>query len=349
MEKEFVRKILNDFNRISIDFDVYIIANVVSKTINDCTFSFNHAVEDEFFSRTEFAEIASAIFNVFGYVKVFYSEIEFIQYILEKNINQNECIVYNFARDGIVPGKKSLIPAFCDLLNIRFTGSNSFVISLLREKYIYTILLENFNILVPITEKYIKDKGFIKPVDFNNKKILVKQINESASIGLDEKNIFVYDNQSHFKLNQICEKMNIKEVLVQEYISGIECEVLVIEKNHEFHALDPIGIKIKGSTILNSNISNSYSYDFFLLESKVKKEICHNIRKKAEKAAKILGIKNYARFDFRIYNDLFYLIDIAGTPYTIKHSSINYLFTKIYKLEYKDIYKVIVACMLEKD
>lgn len=64
----------------------------------------------------------------------------------------------------------------------------------------------------------------------------------------------------------------------------------------------------------------------------------------AEKAAKILNIKDYARFDFRINSSNgVYLIDIAGTPYSIKHSSIAYLFCNIYGYNYKDIYKTIAA------
>ena len=47
----------------------------------------------------------------------------------------------------------------------------------------------------------------------------------------------------------------------------------------------------------------------------------------ATKAASILNIKDYARFDFRIKNGVPYLFDIAGTPYTIHHSSISYLFS----------------------
>ena len=66
----------------------------------------------------------------------------------------------------------------------------------------------------------------------------------------------------------------------------------------------------------------------------------------ATKAARVLGIKDYARFDFRIKGSIPYLIDIAGTPYTIYHSSIAYLFINHYHLPYESIYKIIVSCML---
>ena len=58
------------------------------------------------------------------------------------------------------------------------------------------------------------------------------------------------------------------------------------------------------------------------------------------------SVYDYARFDFRIKKGVPYLFDIAGTPYTIYHSSIAYLFTQYYQMPYENIYKVIVACML---
>lgn len=134
--RETIFSILNYYNESKIDFDVYIVADAQFKTCKYMSEQIIHADENEFFSRTEFAEIVSAIFNCFGFARVFYSEIEFIKYVLDNNILKSECIVYNFSRDGRANGKKSLIPAFCDLLNIKYTGSDAFVISLLRNKYV---------------------------------------------------------------------------------------------------------------------------------------------------------------------------------------------------------------------
>lgn len=351
MEKEFVINVLRNFKKLDKDFDVYIIADVEKKTIKENNQIKEHANESEFFSRKEFSEIASAIFNVFGFVKVFYSELEFIKYILEKDIKNDECIVYNFARDGIKVGKKSLIPSFCDLLNIKYTGSNAFTISLLREKYLFSLYLSTHKITIPKTYKYMKNKGFVYNKPDNNTKLIVKYINESASMGIDENNIISYKNlnESTNLINDLAVKMNSNELLIQEYIDGIECEVFVFEYDNSFHALDPIGININNSCIINSTISNTYNYDFYLLENSIDKNICEEIKYCAEKVALYLGINNYARFDFRIdKRNKFYLIDIAGTPYTIQHSSIAFLFTNIYHLEYNDIYKMVVSSLISK-
>ena len=343
-EIKTVRSILEYYEKINIDFDVYIVADTQKKTCKYMPERIIHANEDEFFSRTEFAEITSAIFNCFGFVRVFYSEIEFIQYILEHNIVQSDYIIYNFSRDGRANGKKSLIPAFCDLLRIKYTGSDAFVISLLRNKYIYTKFLEQNKITVPKSLLFDKTTDFSLLLnEFKNQYIIAKNQCDSASMGLTNQNIFQINNESANYLNELLIKMHSTSLLIQEYIDGAECEILVLQYKGNYFALDPVQIIFKSEkNIIDTDISNSYDYDFAVVESQIK----ISIQESAVKIAKLLKIKDYARFDFRIKEGIPYLFDIAGTPYTIYHSSIAYLFTQYYKLPYESIYKVIVACML---
>lgn len=105
-------------------------------------------------------------------------------------------------------------------------------------------------------------------------------------------------------------------------------------------------IVINGNDFLDSLTSNLYNYSFRKLSDRLSPTVIEQIKKQAVKAAQILSIKDYARFDFRIEKDQPYLIDIAGTPYTIKHSSVAFLFENIMHLDYKDIYKTIMACSL---
>lgn len=344
---EIILSILKYYNQCDINFDVYIVADAQNKTHKYMQERIMHANEDEFFSRTEFAEIVSAIFNCFGFARVFYSEIEFIQYILSNDISNSDYIVYNFSRDGIANGKKSLIPAFCDLFNIRYTGSDAFVISLLRNKYIYTKFLEGNGIPVPKSRLFHSISDFSELLNqYKNQYIIVKNRYESASIGLTNRNIFKLCDDSLPKLNDLINAMHADSLLIQEYIDGTECETLVLQYKGEYYALDPVQILFKtDSNYIDTTTSNTYNYNFKILESPIKS----TIQDIAKKSAKLLGVKDYARFDFRIKNGVPYLFDIAGTPYTIYHSSIAYLFTQYYQLPYESIYKIIVACMLSNN
>ena len=139
-----LKTIIENFSNNSIDYDVFIIANTHNIDKETKQWNYEHSTLDEFFSRQEFSEISSAIYNIFGFVKVFYSELEFVEYVMKRDVDRDNLIVINFSRDGKKEGKKSLIPAFCDLLGIKYTGSNAFVISLLRNKFVFSNFFTQF-------------------------------------------------------------------------------------------------------------------------------------------------------------------------------------------------------------
>ena len=58
------------------------------------------------------------------------------------------------------------------------------------------------------------------------------------------------------------QRMNTKQLLIQEYISGLECEVLVIQFKGKYYALEPVEIVINGNDFLDSLTSNLYNYSF---------------------------------------------------------------------------------------
>lgn len=341
--KEIISCVLDYYNNTSIEFDVYIVADLQGKTKKITSEQVIHSDESEFFSCTEFAEISSAIYYCFGFVRVFYSELEFIKYVLENKIASNDCIVYNFARDGRANGKKSLIPSFCDLMNIKYTGSDAFVISLLRNKYVYTKLLESNGVPVPKSILFSSTDSLEILKIFNNTPIIIKNKYESASIGLSINNVLSLNKDSLKSIHTILDKFNTDKLLIQEYIEGFECEVLVLQYNGKYYALDPVEIVFRtGYHFIDTITSNTYNYDFRILDTPIKKLI----QQTALKSAELLGIKDYARFDFRVKDNIPFLIDIAGTPYTIYHSSVAFLFTKCYNLPYETIYKIVVACTL---
>ena len=95
---------------------------------------------------------------------------------------------------------------------------------------------------------------------------------------------------------------------------------------------------------MTSKISDSNSYTFVDLAKYMNNNVCNNIMQVTKKAAKLLNIKNYARFDYRVTsNGEFYLIDIAGSPYLTRHSSIAYLFTNILGINYNKIFSLLAA------
>lgn len=346
MQNNDIEQIISLFEENKNDFAIWIVANV-NDTVQSSESFIKHCEVSEYFTKIEFSSIVSAITETFGYVRIFYSELEFIKYVLSnhKQIDTMHTIIFNFTRDGLFEGKKSLIPAFCDLFGLNYIGSNPFVTSLLRNKFVFSKFLEAMNIPVPNTSIY--NAGLYDESKFSEgNPIIAKNVSESASIGMNCENIIFDWNSENIstKLDSICKKLNTKQLLIQDYIEGIECETFVVNIRGSYYAFQPIAISIHGSNIITSTISNLNDYSFFPLDEQCNIQTCNSIMKATEKAAKLLNIKNYARFDYRIKKDgSFYLIDIAGSPYLTKHSSISYLFTKIIGIEYKKIFSFLAA------
>ena len=329
-----LKKYLNDFSNICKKTNVFLVLNAQKHTKKMSYYTIDHAIESEFFTQKEVEEIVSSLLQTGLYVNIFYTEMEFIDYILQhySQLDKESLIIYNLARDGLKEGKKSLIPSFCDYFNLDYTGSNAFVVSLCRNKFIWTSILKNFGILVPKSIEY-KDNLYIGE-KFSSNRYIIKEISESASINLDEHSLLDY-----FDWNS---KPNLDKFLVQEYIDGIEVEVPFFNINGKYIILNPVKI-ISSSSILTSQISDNYLYKFDKLSDP---ELINKIKIKTKKIAHYLNINTYGRIDFRIdKNKNIYVFDIATMPYTTKHSSFSYNFNN-YNLSLSDIHKLIILSSL---
>ena len=72
-------------------------------------------------------------------------------------------------------------------------------------------------------------------------------------------------------LNNLLKEMCTDSLLVQEYIDGIECEVLVLQYKGKYYALDPVQILFKTNlNFIDTDTSNTYNYEFKVIESSIK-------------------------------------------------------------------------------
>lgn len=327
---------LKRFNKKNKKPDIYLVANAKNYTQKISEYDIKHSSNSEFFSAEELGEIASSLFEIGCYVSIFYTELDFIKFVLKNNfrLDYENLLIINLSRDGNLEGKKSLVPTFCDMMGIKYSGSNPFVVSLCRNKFIWSSVLKNHGISVPdffaiknntkIGETYLK----------KDKKVIIKNIFESASIGLDENSVVsnLIIDDDFFENND--------NILIQDYVEGKEVEVPFFKIGKEFIVSNPVCIDFfNGETFLTSISSDSYNYGFSSLDDIILSE---NIKEETKHIAEILDINVYGRVDYRIdKNNEFFVIDIATMPYTINHSSFAYWFKKE-NLNYSDLYKILL-------
>lgn len=350
--KQIISELLFSVKSIKKDTLLNVVANIKEITDNHSDFN-EHSVCTEFFSENELEEIVSC-FRDFGFLtEIYFDENKFIEAVFlneYKKYSKKNLIVYNSSQKGTGPGRKSLIPAFCNLHKIKTIGSNPYVVSLCRHKYHYNRILSKLGL--PVVESWLFDsnQGWLldnKPP--KGTKIIIKPTYESASIGINNSSIVYFDDTTQDFIKYIGEVYK-QPLTIQEFIEGYEIEVPVI--NHKIPlSIMPIGISINeakelGQNILNYDIVYNDDYSFYLF-NEITQEQELKILTVAENVIKCLGIYGFGRVDFRLDKDKnIFITDVSTNPHITKHSSFSYMFNQL-GYNYRDLPIALVGTVLQ--
>jgi D-alanine-D-alanine ligase len=334
--------------KIRDEVAIVVVANVKSNNPGDEYKT--HSLKTEFYSENEYEEIITA-FRENGYYVIFHkNETDFFLWFLNngiKSINKKFIAVYNAASGGKGPGRKALIPAFCNLNKIAITSSNPYVVSLCRHKYHFNSLLQDHNLSVAPSWYYSKEYGWLlnrKP-EYGTK-VIAKPTYESASIGVDSFSVFEYAENSDIKLYELSKTFD-QPITIQQFISGYEIEVPVIIKKGVPITIEPIGLGMGEIKLLNDNIltydivyNDNYTFYPFI---ELGEDLNNQLLSTAKKTAMIIGIEGFGRVDFRITTDKkYYIIDVSTYPHIIHHSSFWYMFN-MYDFKYCNLFGLMVG------
>lgn len=321
---------------------IAMICNLESKTPQNASFAKNSFVT-EYLDDVEYEEVLNMFAKAGWLVETFFHEDAFIRWVYQDK--HEDALVYNSAQSGFGPGRKSLIPAFCNLHNIPITGSNPYVVSLCRNKFHVNTILDNRGISVPKSWLYDRGKWLQGEGPDTGKKIICKPIYESACIGIDDTSIFEYAKEKDIYIMQ----KNIdyeQPILAQSFIPGYEVSVPVIVKDGNISVGGLIGISIESNKNLDDNILTydtvyKGKYAFYDYGSEFPSQVSH-IENAAALTAQILGFNGLCRVDMRIGAEQLYITDVATNPHFISHSACHYMF-EIMGLEPCSIMDVLIG------
>ncbi len=315
---------------------IILITNVINKTELYNEKSPN--IIAEFFNDNEYDEILSAIKHNNYTVICYFDENKFISDYLNGLIKFKDFIVFNFARNGYGPAKKSLIPTFCDLNNIKYTASDGYACSFARQKYHVNALLKylNINFIESFVYKDAQWLAGIKP-NRKNTKYIVKPLFESASQGITDKSIITLKDQNSFDKRVLDIYNNLKKtpLLIQEFIEGYEAKTTIIEFDKPY-VLDPVGVSINEirnlkELIITNDIAFSYNHTNFSLREEMGDEIVEQIKKESLLIYESIGMANYGRIDCRINYKTrkIYYMDFSTMPYFVSNGEMIYALNQL--------------------
>ena len=342
-KEEYLRALVQRTKRLVGTHEVILLTSNKEWTNNQDDYS-GYSVKSEFFSDDDEEKILNTLYKIGFAVRQFCNEEDFLAFVSTEQQSLSNKIVVNSAQKGTKIGRKSLIPAVCDLYGIPYVGSDPYVVSLCRDKYRCSCILAQNGIPVPGAWLYQPIGAWIHEPPVNAGELIAKPNYEAASIGIDESNVCT--ESTIYKKAQQLESVYHHEKLAEKFISGYEVEVPVIVSGNVPTVFFPVGISLGGPRKMGKRILNyhlrsmdAYEYYNFSLENPQAAKAALDA---AYKTAKILNIKGFGRVDLRISESgNVYVTDIATNPHYTTGSSYEFLFSQL-GFHYDDL----VACLI---
>jgi len=241
-------------------------------------------------------------------------------------------IIFNLCEsvDGD-PTQEMNIASLFEILKVPYTGSRALTLGLALNKSRVKEILHYYDI--PTAAHYLcgnsnkfKDDGYSK---IKNKfPLIVKPSREDASIGIENKSIVYNDTELKTRIEYILD-VHKQPALVEEFIEGREINVSVVG-NYKSSDDDLIVFPI--SEIDFAGLPEDYpkivSYNskwmYKTVEFTGTKAVCPAknmspeleklIQQTAKKVYRIVGASDYARVDFRVKDNIPYVLELNPNP-----------------------------------
>jgi D-alanine-D-alanine ligase len=205
-----------------------------------------------------------------------------------------------------------VVPHLCELLGLPYTGSAPLGLALALRKDLSRVLLGAAGVPVASGVALSEPRGKL-PLGFPR---IVKPAAEDASVGIDRGSV-VHDEKATKARVAALLASHAGPILVEEYIAGREVYVSLVGTPLEAlppHEIDfsrmpegcPPIVTWAGKWVADSP-ENTGSKP---IEAKLTRSLRGMLFGLATRAAEVLGLRDYARVDFRIDGDRPYVIDV---------------------------------------
>lgn len=260
------------------------------------------------------------------YVYAINGEDSFIDMLSSIKRKHKYIFVYSMAQNIIGVGRRSLVPLLCDYYKLNNIGSDFFSSTLGGNKELmYKLITPHVNSNIPFTY-YVNKSTNLKELleKLVHGIYILKPNDESASIGVKKIEISVSNIKNSLKILVDYQK-KYSQFCIQEYIDGPEIEVPLLFYEQEYYCPGCV-------EIINSNPSGYLDYDTVKMDDysfkEYKNRLSTDLINCSKKVASVLNFETICRIDFRIKNNIPYIIDIGANPTISFHSSTNYIFRK---------------------
>lgn len=212
----------------------------------------------------------------------------------------NPDLVFNICEGFHGPARESVYAAILEQLGFNYSGPDSTNLLVCHNKFLAKNILKK-SVLVPFGY-VLKEKNDLLKLGDIKYPLIVKLNSEGSSMGMTKDSV-VYDFDSLKKeVNRFLDTYN-RGVLIEQYIQGKDISMIYVE-----------GIGALGPCEVNC-ASEFYNYEMKSIkddtvEISIMQGDFNELKKIVTEIAKKLDIKGYAKIDFRIGGNKFYLVEV---------------------------------------
>ena len=227
-------------------------------------------------------------------------------------------LVESFGEDNT---KEPHVAAYYDLLDLPYTGSGPRGLTLAMDKAVAKKILGFHNVASPKFAVFWRGRldWDAHDVDFP---VIVKPLREDGSIGIDFNALVANIKELMERIDELTREFN-GPVLIEQYIDGREIYMGVIGNSPpealpavelDLSHLPPGTPRIAGTEVKWNEGTRAYRGSKVVIP-KLPTAVRETMERYALTAFQTLGLRDYARIDFRLAKDTVYLIEVNPNPY----------------------------------
>jgi D-alanine-D-alanine ligase len=227
-------------------------------------------------------------------------------------------LVESFGDDN---SKEPHVAAYYDLLGLRYTGSGPRGLTLAMDKAVAKKILGFHNVVSPKFAVFWRGRLDFDADDISFP-VIVKPLREDGSIGIGFNALAGNIKELMERIDGLTGEFN-GPILIEQYIEGREIYVGVVG-NSPPEALPPVELdlshlpkgtpRIAGTEVKWSEGTRAYRGSKVRIP-KLPKAVLETMERYALTAFQALGLRDYARVDFRLAQETVYLIEANPNPY----------------------------------
>lgn len=216
-----------------------------------------------------------------------------------------------FGEDGTIQG-------ILEWLRIPYTGSSVLASAIAMDKWLTKQIAKLNNILIPeaflLTNKNkneinIEIENIWNKLSSNNKAVFLKPKDDGSSVNTYK---IKSCNELKEKINSI--DLNNSDYLIEEFISGREITVSIIEINHHLKVLPVLELKPKNE-FYDYHAKYTKGMTEFILPAEIEKNSLKIIENNSIKIFTAVGCSSFGRIDYILdNNNNAYLLEINSLP-----------------------------------